>query len=212
MIIGDSRVRGFARIRRELRGMSISAFGGMEVLELICILQAGRLLNGWDLTKTHVRNRFQANRDEFPTIRFCTHCYSECANEFKGDLILVIGLNNILKAERLPFATVGGQNMQDFDGMFKMLDDACKKVVPNAKVKLAPVLKVKRLAGERSILTELAINKIEENISARDTLEMNAMEPLEKDLYDDDGVHMKNKEGADFWMKIFVDKVESNDL
>ena len=94
--------------------------------------------------------------------------------------------------------------MQDYDNMFKMLDNACKKIVPNAKVKLAPVLRVKRLAGDNSILTQLAIDKIEENINARDTLDINVMEPLEKDLYDDDGVHMRNREGADFWTKIFT--------
>ena len=213
MVIGDSSLRGFAKIRRVLTGISITAFGGIEVLELVCILQAGRFLNEWDLTKSNIRNRFQAARDEFPAIRFCTHCYSECANEFKGDLYLVVGLNNILKAERLPFATTSGQNMQNFDKMFEMLDNACKRMFPDANVKYAPVLETERLAGGNSTLTELAIEKVKENIAKRENLKMDPNEPKNRKLFDEDGVHMKHLEGANFWTKVFTenDDTKSDD-
>ena len=209
VVLGDSSVRGFARIRKELAGVSISAYGGIEILEMVCILQAGKLLNDWDLTKTHIRNRFQANRDEFPTIRFCKHCYSECANEFKGEVIFVIGLNNILKAEKTPFAMPNGQNMQNYTGMFEMLDQACNKMIPNAEIRFAPVLKVERLAEENSTLIELAATKIAEGIAARNMIEMDPLEPLQKKLFDDDGVHMRNREGTDFWMKVFQNKMKN---
>lgn len=208
VVIGDSSVRVFAKIGRRVKGMTISAFGGMDILEMVCLLQSGKLSTDWDLNKLQIRNRFQAGRDEFPTVRFCKHCYSECMTEFKGQLIIVIGLNNILKAETLPFATLAGVNQQNIFAMNKMLDETCKKMAPEANIKFAPVLKIEKHAGRNSRMTQNAINEMERSQVKLRLLEMDPDEPRRKGLYEGDGTHMKNVEGADFWTEIFTKDME----
>ena len=204
VVIGDSSVRAFGRVRREMRGMSISSFGGMDVIELINILQSGKLSKEWDMNKLQIRNRFQNGRDEFPTIRFCTHCYSECLEEFTGDLVLVIGLNNVLRANSPPYATETGLNLQDFDAMFKVLDNTCKKMAPNAKVKLAPMLAINKYTDGMTNCEREAWTRIQGNIKRRMHLEMDNDEPRRKGLYDRYGVHLRNWDGVDYWTKVLI--------
>ena len=59
----------------------------MDLLELICLLQTGKITKDFDLGKYKVRNRLQVGKDEFATIRFCKHCYADCLDKFTGQLI-----------------------------------------------------------------------------------------------------------------------------
>ena len=171
VILGDSSIRAFARKNKKLQGVSISAFGGMDLLEGICMLKAGKLSKDCDLTKYRIRNRFQNGRDEFPIIRFCKHCYTECMNEFNGECYIILGLNNSLKAEMEPFANEYGRNLQDVDGMFELLDDTLKKVLPKATIKLAPVLDVENDAWNRSELKQKIFKEFNANIMKRNHLQ-----------------------------------------
>ena len=205
VIIGDSSIRAFGRMRRFLHGMSITGFGGMDVLELICLLQAGKISNDVDLGKHRVRSRFQNGRDEFPTVRFCIHCYSECLQEFTGQLTLVIGLNNSLKAEREPFANEYGRNLQDVDGMFSLLDRILLKMLPNANVNYMPVLNVTRPVWIRSQLSQKIYGDVNANIYRRNHLQLDIDEPKREGIYDSEGIHILDEEALDFWTKAFTE-------
>ena len=208
VIVGDSSIRVFAKTGRKMRKMSITAFGGIDTLEMTCILQSGKLLSDWDLNKMQIRNRFQMKRDEFPTVRFCKHCYSECMTEFKGQLIVVVGLNNQLKADTPPFATNTGVNQQNIAAMFKMLNETCKKMAPVATIKFAPVLKIEKFAGRNPKLTQIAITETEIAQKKLDLIEMDPDEPRKNGMYEGDGTHMKNMEGTEFWTKVFTRDLE----
>ena len=175
----------------------------MDILELICLLQAGKITKDFDLNKYKVRNRLQYGKDEFATIRFCKHCYSECASNFNGQLILVIGLNNSLKAEKEPFSNEYGRSMQDVDALFKLMDKTIAKMVPNAKVFYAPVIRVVRGAWKRSQLAQKIYGDANSCIYRRSHLQFDPEEPLKKDLFDREGVHLNDEAATEFWARSF---------
>ena len=209
MVIGDSTIRAFGRIRKSLTSTSITGFGGMDVLELICLLQTGKITKDLDMAKYKVRNRLQVGKDEFSTIRFCKHCYADCLDNFTGQLILVVGLNNSLKAEKEPFSNEYGRNMQDINGLYRQLDKTIAKMLPNAKVAHAPVLKVKRFAWTRSNLAQKIYGDLNACIHRRTHLQFDPEEPLRSGLFDADGVHLLDKESTEFWARNFESVTEA---
>ena len=204
VVMGDSSIRAFGRKKRQLRGMSITGFGGMDLLEAICILQAGKISLDCDIGRCKIRNRFQNGKDEFPTIRFCKHCYGECMSTFEGQFILVVGLNNSLKADIEPFVNEYGRSLQDVDGMFALLDNVLQKMLPKAEIKLAPVLYVGNEAWRASQLKQNIYKNFNECITARNHLQMDPNEPYRRNLYDFDGVHMNDYQSIEFWTKTFM--------
>ena len=181
----------------------------MDVLELICLLQTGKINKDFDMAKYKVRNRLQVGKDEFATIRFCKHCYAECLDKFTGQLILVIGLNNSLKAEKEPFSNEYGRNMQDINGLFRQLDKTIARMLPNAKVAYAPVLKVERGNWNRSNLAQKIYGDLNACIHRRTHLQFDPEEPLRNKLFDPDRVHLLDKESTEFWAKSFESIIES---
>ena len=211
VVMGDSSIRAFGRKRKQLRGMSITGFGGLDILEAICLLQAGKMSKDCDIGRCKIRNRFQVGKDEFPTIRFCKHCYGECMSNFEGRFVLVVGLNNTLKADREPFANEYGRSLQDIEGMFALLDTVLGKMLPKAQIKLAPVLNVESEAWRRSSLKQEIFNRINNCILEREHLQMDPNEPFRRNLYDPDGVHMHDYQSIEFWTKILMQDLENQE-
>ena len=203
MVIGDSSIRAFGRTRKSLNATSVTGFGGMDVLELIGLLQVGKVTKDFDLGKYKIRNRLQYGKDEFATIKFCKHCYSECTINFTGQLILVIGLNNSLKAEREPFSNEYGRSMQDINAIYNLLDKTLSKMVPNASVLHAPVLKVVKGVWKRSQIAQKIYGDLNACIYRRPHLQFDPEEPLKNDLFDREGVHLEDNAATEFWAKSF---------
>lgn len=208
--MGDSSIRAFGRRRKNLSGMSISGFGGMDILEAICLLQAGKISRDCDISKGKIRNRFQTGKDEFPTIRFCKHCYSDCMSAFEGDLILVLGLNNSLKADREPFANEYGRNMQDINGMFRLFDKVLKKMLPKAQVQFAPVLMIRNEIWRRSTVKLEVRRQINANIMERNHLQFDPNGPLNLNYFDEDGTHMDDFKSIEFWTEVFTSEAQNS--
>ena len=204
MVLGDSSIRAFGRKRVHLNGMSISGFGGMDILEAICLLQAGKISKDCEIGKYRIRNRFQTGKDEFPTIRFCKHCYGECMAAFEGQFILAIGLNNSLKADREPFANEYGRSLQDIDGMFELLDSVLQKLLPKAEVLFAPVLYVQNEGWRRSAIKQDIYNRVNRNILNRNHLQFNPNEPSNLNYFDEDGIHMDDIKSVKFWSEVLT--------
>ena len=123
---------------------------------------------------------------------------------FEGQLILVIGLNNSLKAEREPFANEYGRCMQNVDNLHKLLDKTIARMVPKAKVAYAPVLKVERDVWNRSQKAQKIYGDLNSNIFRRSHLQFDPEEPLKRGLFDkNDGVHLLDNESVEFWTESF---------
>ena len=125
-------------------------------------------------------------------------------NEFNGECYIILGLNNSLKAEMEPFANEYGRNLQDVDGMFELLDDTLKKVLPKATIKLAPVLDVENDAWNRSELKQKIFKEFNANIMKRNHLQFDPTEPKRLKLFDREGVHLDDSKSVDFWTNIFM--------
>ena len=203
VIIGDSTIRGFGRQRKAFNGMSITGFGGMEYLEFINLLQSGFLSKDRDLTKTSIRTRYQSARDEFPVIRFCRHCRTECLENFEGLLIVVMGLNNCLKADIPPFALENGENKQDVVQVMELLDSTISKMLPNANVVLTPILDVEEFKWKITGNCMSVFKKFNEQIRIRNHVNIDIAEPKRRNLYDRGGVHLRDWESVQFWSRIF---------
>ena len=124
---------------------------------------------------------------------------------FGGDLVLVLGLNNSLKADREPFANEYGRNMQDINGMFKLMDSVLQKMLPNAKVTYAPVLKIRNEVWQRSTIKQEVRRQINANIMERNHLQFDPNGPLNMNYFDEDGTHMDDIKSLEFWTEVFTE-------
>ena len=202
VVIGDSSVRAFARKKKGLKDVSITGYGGLDIMEMVCIIRAGKLSNDIDLGKMKVRSRYQAGRDLFALTRFCTHCFGECMENFRGNLVLVVGLNNVLHAEREPFANNRGQNQQRADQMFKRLDETVAIMVPNAIVHFALPLIVPQYSWSGSGVQRAVFASIVNEVKKRKMLTMDNDEPRRLGQFDRNGVHMWDDDSIEYWTKI----------
>ena len=110
LVLSDSSMRAFARRRKTIPGHCIVAYGGAEILELITILKAGGLVKSMDLRQHVTRERILNGRDEIPTVRWCRLCKDECFDQFKGKILINIGLNNAIHAADVPYVQVNAEN------------------------------------------------------------------------------------------------------
>ena len=72
-------------------------------MELATIIRSGGLIKSRNLMRHEVRERVLDNADEVPFNKWCKHCKGECYSTFTGKMLIVIGLNNCLKADDWPF-------------------------------------------------------------------------------------------------------------
>ena len=195
-------MRGFAKTNSALEGTSITAYGGMDLLELVCIMSWGRLAKEADLDRMPIRIRYQNGRDQFAKVRFCLHCRNECMETFNGKLIIVAGLNNVLKADRLPFLDYRRESTQNIAKLYELLENTLVDMVPNAEVIFAPPLDV--VQALPPIGKEIYEQTLTE-VRKRNHLNFNPSEPKEKDQFDRYQVHMIDHMTVDFWSKIMAE-------
>ena len=204
VVVGDSTMRSFGRRKKGIEGMSITGFGGMDIMELICMMRSGKLSWEVDFDNMQMRNRLQMGRDEFALVRFCKHCKSECMEEFSGVLVIVIGLNNVLNADFEPNINRRGQNQQNFAQLFLRLEETLQMMVPNAKVIFAKPLVVPKYIWTGSGRQQAAFASIMREITRRNHLQMDHEKPNRTgNQFDRMGVHMWDIESVDYWMDIF---------
>ena len=212
VIIGDSTLRSFGRRKKALEGTSITGFGGLDILELICMIRAGKLSSDVDFENMQMRNRLQMGGDTFANVRFCTHCYTECMEHFNGTIVIAIGLNNVLNADFEPNINSRGQNQQNFAQLFLRLDEAIKEMIPKAKAIFATPLVVPKFIWSGSGRQQAAFVSVVREVESRPHLQMDNGEPKRLKQFDRMGVHMWDIESVDFWMNIFrqLDAEDSN--
>ena len=199
MVIADSTLRAFGRLRINFGKTAINSYGGMDILEFICLLRANRLSKDVDLDKFGVRERYQMGRDEFARTRFCRHCKSECMEDFAGELILVVGLNNALKATRQPFVNFQRKRIQNVPAMFKLLDGVLAEMLPKAKVAFVQPLKVPylRFKDQLEVYAE-----IETEVLKRNHISIDPEKPTRENMIDYEGVHLYDQQSVAFWKEI----------
>ena len=203
VLIGDSTLRSFGRTKKAYEKVSITGFGGMDLLELCNILRSGKLSAENDLDKYPVRQRFQNGRDEFAKVRFCKHCRTECMEEFDGDVFIFIGLNNALKADRSPFADFKRDNAQDIKEMFKLLDKIVAEMLPFANVTFMHPLKVSlQKFWHGPPVHKLVFAQVNEEITKRKHIKYDTEAPFNQNLFDFGGVHMHDADSVRFWEPI----------
>ena len=194
-----STIRGFARTREAINGVSITAYGGIDILELVCIMSWGKLSRELDLDKIPIRTRHQNGRDQFAKIRFCIHCKSECMEDFSGKLLVVAGLNNVLKADRPPFMDQKRESVQNVQKLFLLMENTLKDLLPNAQIDYAVPLDVN--FGLSPIAKEVYA-KIKAEVEKRKHVEFDPSEPKRLKQFDFGGVHMIDRMSVEFWKKI----------
>ena len=180
-------------------GVSITAYGGIDILELVCIMSWGKLSKELDLDKMPIRIRHQNGRDQFAKIRFCVHCRDECMETFNGKLLIVAGLNNVLKADRSPFMDNKRESMQNIQKLFALMDDTLKDMLPNAEISFASPLDVN--FGLSPAAKDIYAKTIAE-VAKRRHVDFDPTEPKRLRQFDFGGVHMLDKLSVEFWTKI----------
>ena len=171
----------------------------MDVLEMVCIMSWGRLAKEVDLDKMPIRIRYQNGRDQFAKVRFCLHCKGECMETFNGKLVVVAGLNNVLKADRLPFQDFRRESTQDIAKLYELLHKTIIDMVPNAEIIYAPPLDV--VQALPPIGKEIYAQTLAE-VRKRNHLNFDPSEPKKKNQFDKYQVHMMDLATVEFWTKV----------
>ena len=174
----------------------------MDLLELVCIMSWGRLAKEVDLDRMPIRIRYQNERDQFAKVRFCLHCRDECMESFNGKLIVVAGLNNVLKADRLPFMDHRRESTQNIAKLYELLDKTLEDMLPNAEIIYAPPLDV--VQALPPIGKEIYAQTIAE-VGKRNHLNFDPSEPKAKNQFDKYQVHMIDRLTVEFWSKIIAE-------
>ena len=118
---------------------------------------------------------------------------------FNGKLIVVAGLNNVLKADRLPFQDFRRESTQDIAKLYELLDKTLADMVPNAEVIYAPPLDVVQTLPP--IGKEIYAQTLAE-VNKRNHLDFDPSEPKKKNQFDRYQVHMLDLATVEFWSKI----------
>ena len=167
--IGDSMLRSFGRKRHFIKGASINAFGGMDLYELISILRKGSLVS--DLGSPKFRRELVEGKIKIPVIEKCVKCNKCCTKDFKGKLLIAVGINNSLHAADLPNIEINARNeytgIQNVEGIYGLLDDTLAQLFPHANIKYAPILATKEDGWDTSELCQKVYNEMNQQIKLR---------------------------------------------
>lgn len=101
------------------------------MLELIQILEVGWYMLNNRNEPALLQNRAAAKngvRGHFPFNKTCDQCNESCMENYRGNLILAIGLNNALKADKPKF-----RESQNVKQMLNNLINSIHESIPNAK-------------------------------------------------------------------------------
>ena len=118
---------------------------------------------------------------------------------FDGKLLIVAGLNNVLKADRAPFMDQRRESTQDIQKLFELLESTLVDMVPNAQISFAVPLDVNY--GLPPIAKEVYA-KISAEVIKRSHVEFDPNEPKRLRQFDFGGVHMIDSRSVEFWTKI----------
>ena len=66
LVIGDSMLRCFNKIRKKVDGYRISAFGGCELMEMISLIRSGKILKNRDTRDKETRDEILARKLDLP--------------------------------------------------------------------------------------------------------------------------------------------------
>ena len=210
VIIGDSMTRSFGRKGCRIPGLSVTAFGGLELLELISILRTNKIRP--DIKDPNIRRDLVAKKCQFEWDKKCSKCGNDCAGKFKGKVIFACGINNSLHAADLPNIKMGADNRyvnaQNFDGLFRLLDDTMTEILPEAEVFYAPLIAVKQEGWDTTELCQNAFHKINACVRRRKHVEFDPYLPINmgwigRKTNIRDKVHFSNDyDGIDFWKMV----------
>ena len=111
----------------------ISLLSGYEILQLAAIIRSGAASHRRNFRSLAYTDRVLDGTETIPIVKECFSCKSNCYEDFTGKVLVVIGLNNSLKAGDVPHvklndATGFMKNAQRFDDLFKYMDDTFEKV------------------------------------------------------------------------------------
>ena len=206
--------RSFGRKGCRIPGLSVTAFGGLEILELVSILRSNKIRS--DIKLPNVRLELVNKKCQFDWDKKCTKCGEDCAGVFEGKVIIACGINNSLHAADLPNIKLGADNRyvnaQNFDGLFRLLDATMTEVFPKAEVFYAPLIAVKQEGWDTTELCQSAFHKINACIRRRNHVQFDSNLPINmgwigKKASLKDKVHFTNDfDGIDFW-KMILDQV-----
>ena len=83
------------------------------MLGLAALMRTGNMTR--DYRMPNVRNRILEGRDEVPIVRWCQWCHKECYENFNGEMLIVIGLNNTLSAQESHYLRRNERNEYECD-------------------------------------------------------------------------------------------------
>ena len=106
---------------------------GYEILELAAIIRAGAASHRRNFRSLSYTNKVLDGIETVPIVKKCFSCKTNCYEEFDGKVLVVIGVNNSLKAGDVPHvelneATGFMKNAQRFDDLFAYMDETFVKV------------------------------------------------------------------------------------
>ena len=107
------------------------------MLEFAALIRSGKTTYDFNFQDSEERKRILDGDDEVTISKWCNECKSDCCSNFNGRILLVIGLNNSRHASMLPLIEYNYErdmyvNAQDFDALFKYMDDTMKIIFPKA--------------------------------------------------------------------------------
>ena len=178
------------------------------MLELAALIRASSTSRDRNFHNGAFRDRILSGRDQVPIVRWCNKCDDECFDKYTGKVLLVIGLNNTLKAGNHHNVKMGPDghniNAQDFEGMFKYMDETLALMLPRAEIKFSPMIASGDEVWKNTPICQEAYAEIDARIKARNHINFDSFQPEREGwLNDRDLVHMKDWESIDFWMKAF---------
>ena len=83
LVIGDSMLRCFHKAGYKHDGFRISAYGGMELFELIALLSQGAIRDNIDFKSREERERIITGKRSLQPKFRCHKCYTNCTGKVK---------------------------------------------------------------------------------------------------------------------------------
>ena len=86
IVIGDSMLRCFNKTRYKVSGHRITAFGGIELIELIVLLRLGRFEGGRKFDERETRENIENGKDSLSINKLCPKCRTDCTGKCYSEL------------------------------------------------------------------------------------------------------------------------------
>ena len=127
--------------------------------------------------------------------------------KFEGNVLIAVGINDSMHATEMCNFKIDEHNKvvntQNFDALFKLLDETLSKLFPKANIKLSPLIATKDELWTAAEICQEVFIIINGLIRERNHVEFDSYLPLERNWISNDGVHFKDYDGVKFWKSIF---------